>query len=106
MEVNRFVIEPDFQRRGGLQARFRVFERGVDMALETGAKGIIVAVRPEHVKFYRMLYGTPVSESKVYHHVKFKTVLVVCTEIERCKEFLVSKLYGIKDESTFNYGVN
>eukprot|EP01024_Parvocaulis_polyphysoides_P048782 TRINITY_DN46708_c0_g1_i5.p3 TRINITY_DN46708_c0_g1~~TRINITY_DN46708_c0_g1_i5.p3 ORF type:complete len:256 (-),score=7.10 TRINITY_DN46708_c0_g1_i5:633-1400(-) len=106
VEVNRFVIDPRFQRLGGMQARFRIFELGVDKALEAGASCILVAVRPEHVRFYKMLFGRPISESKPYHNVKFNTVLVACTEIEKTKEFISSKLFGKNNEPTFNYSAN
>jgi len=74
--------------------------------MDVGAENIIIAVRPEHVKFYRRLFLKPISEAKVYHHVKFKTVLLATSEIERAKDFICSKLYGIKNEPTLNYGVN
>ena len=107
IEANRFVIDPEFQRLGGRNARFKIFERVVDSAIETGAENILIAVRPEHVKFYgKTLFFEPISGAKVYHHVKFKTVLCKCSKIERFKEFVSSKLYGIADEPAPNYRLN
>lgn len=106
IEANRFVIDPEHQKLGGKRARFRIFERVVDTAMERNADCILIAVRPEHVKFYGMLFFKPISEAKVYHHVKFKTVLCVNTEILRFKEFVNSKLHGISNESALNYCVN
>ncbi len=106
IEANRFVIDPAYQKRGGKRARFRIFERVVDMAMDYNADSILIAVRPEHVKFYGMLYFKPISEAKVYHGVKFKTVLCVNNEILRFKEFVHSKLHRVSNESALNNCAN
>ncbi len=106
IEVNRFVVDPDSQKSGGMRARFRIFERVVDTAMALNADSMLIAVRPEHVRFYGMLFFKPISEAKVYHGVKFKTVLCRADEILRVKEFIHSKLYRIANEPALNNRVN
>ncbi|MCB1754950.1 MAG: GNAT family N-acetyltransferase [Gammaproteobacteria bacterium] len=91
VEANKFVVAPEFQRRGGIRARFNMYRNIVDTAFETGADRIVVAVRPSHIKFYKMLYFSAVSDIKAYPHLKFKTVLLACYNMDALKEFIWSK---------------
>lgn len=92
VEMNKFVIDPSFQRRGGMHARFMLMGAVLDESLNRGAKAILVACRSEHVKFYQILGGKAISAEKSYPHLNFKTVLMLCTELDWSKRFLQRKL--------------
>ncbi len=91
VEANKFVVSPEFQRRGGIRARFQLYRNIVETAIVEDADRIVVAVRPEHVKFYKMLYFSPISAIKSYPHLKFKTVLLACYNMKALKAFIWSK---------------
>lgn len=91
VEANKFVVSPEFQRRGGIRARFQLYRNIVETAIIEEADRIVVAVRPEHVKFYKMLYFSPISDIKSYPHLKFKTVLLACYNMTALKAFIWSK---------------
>ncbi len=91
VEANRFVVHPDFQRLGGVKARFSIYRNIIESAIREKARCVVVAVRPAHVKFYRMFHLTPISDAKLYHHVHFKTVLMACHDIEAARDFIWSK---------------
>ncbi len=86
VEANKFVIDPSFQQCSCVKVRFNMFRNIVEEAFSLDARSIVIAVRPEHIKFYRMLYFYPVSEEKHYPHLAFKTVLLVCKNLEALKE--------------------
>lgn len=105
LEPNKFVIDPQFQRRGGIQARFLLLGTAVEEAIRQKAKNIVVAVRTEHIKFYQMFGGKLASEEKSYPHLNFKTVLMICNDVEGCRDFIKSKVDIIeKNEPVLNYG--
>ena len=91
VESNKFVIAPDFQKRGGVKARFYLFRKIIEKAIESNAPNIITAVRAEHIKFYKMLYFVPISDSKRYPHLSFDTVLLVCKDLDSSKQRVWSK---------------
>ncbi len=91
VEANKFVVNPGFQQRGGVRARFHIFRNIVEKAIESGSESIITAVRPEHVKFYDLLYFYPISKIKNYPHLSFKTILLVCEDIELLKKKIWKK---------------
>ncbi len=91
VESNKFVIAPEYQRRGGIRARFNMFRNIVNSAKESGANTIVTAVRPEHINFYKMFFFSLISETKSYPHLKFKTVLLACYNVDALKEFIWSK---------------
>ncbi len=91
VEANKFVIAPEFQRRGGIRARFNMYKNIVNTVFEKGADTIVVAVRPSHVKFYKMLFFSQISDAKSYPHLKFKTVLLACYNMNALKDFIWSK---------------
>ncbi|MFT5082756.1 MAG: hypothetical protein ACI9Y1_000787 [Lentisphaeria bacterium] len=80
VETNKFVIDPSFQKSGGVRARFNIFKNIAEEAVKCDASSVIIAVRPEHVKFYRLLLFKPISGSKKYPHLAFDTVLLMCNE--------------------------
>ncbi|MFL0799845.1 MAG: GNAT family N-acetyltransferase [Agarilytica sp.] len=108
IEVNKFVVDPSFQQKGGLQARFQLFYLMTEQCLDQGATSILIAVRPEHVRFYKMLKCYAISESKQYPHLNFDTVLLACTEVKKAQAFISRKLgFGkVGNESVSNYRVN
>ena len=91
IELNKFVIAPEFQRRGGIVARFNMFKKIGESTLAMGAKKVIIAVRPEHVRFYKHFSFSVVSDAKPYPHLTFKTVLLVCYNLEILKRFIWGK---------------
>lgn len=82
IETNKFVISPEFQRRGGLRARLAIIQNVFLEAIEKNVGSIVIAVRPEHVKFYKMMYFSQISEEKRYPLLSFDTVLLKCESIE------------------------
>lgn len=91
IEANKFVVHPDFQRQGGVKARFSIYRNIIESAIREKAHCIVVAVRPAHVKFYRMFNMQPVSDAKSYPHLNFQTVLMACHDIEATRDFIWSK---------------
>lgn len=105
LEPNKFVIDPQFQRRGGIQARFLLLGTAVEEAVRQNAKNIVVAVRTEHIKFYQMFGGELASQEKSYPHLNFKTVLMICRDVNKCREFIKSKVDIVeKNDPVLNYG--
>lgn len=105
VEGNKFVIDPSFQRKGGIQARLLLVGTVVEEAVRRNAYYILVAVRPAHVKFYEMLGAKAVSDAKSYPHLSFKTVLMVCSDIEHLRNFIKSKINVVEKRNgpAFNY---
>lgn len=91
VEVNKFVVDPEFQRRGGKKARLLLFSSIVKETFDNDAKNVVIAVRPEHINFYKMFYCKTISEVKVYPHLNFETVLMACTDLERAKKLILSR---------------
>ena len=91
VEANKFVIDPDFQKHRGVKARFNVLRNIIEKAIESNAPNIITAVRAEHLKFYKMLYFVPISNSKRYPHLAFDTILMVCKDLASVKQRIWSK---------------
>ncbi len=81
IEANKFVIDPSFQKRRGIKARFGIYSNIANSVLENKAQHLVAAVRPAHLKFYRKYYFETASEIKAYPHLKFKTVLIICKNI-------------------------
>lgn len=90
IETNKFVVDPSFQRKGGVKARFSIYKNIIDTMLENKAEYLVAGIRPEHIKFYKMLNFIPVSDIRSYPHLKFKTLLVVCEDVLG----LADKIYG------------
>jgi N-acyl-L-homoserine lactone synthetase len=88
VEANRFVIKPSYQKKLGMEARFTIFQSVVDSALSVNANAIVIAVREEHVGFYKILKCFPISACKKYHGVNFNTVLLSCTDISKAKSII------------------
>ncbi len=106
VEVNKFVIDPSFQRKGGVEARMLLVGTVVEEAIRRGSSSILIAVRPAHMRFYKMLGCHQISDAKSYPHLSFKTVLMACTDIQWSRNFIRSKVDVIEkyDDPVLNYG--
>jgi N-acyl-L-homoserine lactone synthetase len=106
VEVNKFVIDPSFQRKGGVEARMLLVGTVVEEAIRRGSSSIVLAVRPAHVRFYKMLGCNPISEAKSYPHLTFKTVLMACTDIQWSRNFIRNKVNVVEkyNDPVLNYG--
>jgi N-acyl-L-homoserine lactone synthetase len=92
VEMNKFVIDPTFQRKGGMHARLMLMGSVLTESIRRNAMSVVVAVRTEHIKFYQLFGGKVISGIKSYPHLSFKTVLMVCTELEAADKMLRNKL--------------
>ncbi|MCG8416537.1 MAG: hypothetical protein MJE77_01180 [Proteobacteria bacterium] len=88
IEANKFVVDPAFRKRGGAQARFSIYKNITDSIDDNDAKYLVAGVRAEHVKFYRLLNFEQASEERAYPHVNFKTVLMICKDVQAFKNFI------------------
>jgi N-acyl-L-homoserine lactone synthetase len=106
VEINKFVIDPSFQRKGGAEARMLLIASMVEEAVRRGAACMLLAVRPAHVRFYKMLGCQQISDIKSYPHLSFKTVLMACTDIQWSRDFIRSKINVVKtnNDPIPNYG--
>src|SRR5690606_19108467 len=91
VEENKLVVDSEYQREGGVKARFSIYRNVIESAIREKARCIVVAVRPAHVKFYRMFHMYPMSDAKSYPHLNFQTVLMACHDIEASRDFIWSK---------------
>ena len=96
IEANKFVIDLSFQKHGGVKARLSIFRNIANSLLENKAKYLVAGVRSAHIKFHKSLYFEPASEIKVYPHLKFKTVLVICKNVSAFCEKIYSKMECIE----------
>ena len=92
VEMNKFVIDPTFQRKGGMHARLMLMGSVLNESMNRNAKAVLVAVRPEHTRFYQIFGGKVISGIKSYPHLSFKTVLMVCNDLDLAENILRSKL--------------
>lgn len=92
VEMNKFVIDPTFQRKGGMHARLTLMGSVLTESIKRNATSVVVAVRTEHIKFYQYFGGKVISDIKSYPHLSFKTVLMVCTDLEAADKMLRNKL--------------
>lgn len=92
VEMNKFVIDPTFQRKGGMHARLMLMGSVLNESMNRNATAVLVAVRPEHIRFYKIFGGRVISGIKSYPHLSFKTVLMACTELDVAEHILKSKL--------------
>lgn len=106
VEINKFVIDPSFQRKGGVEARMLLVATMVEEAIRRGSTSMLLAVRPAHARFYKMLGCHQISDIKSYPHLSFKTVLMACTDIQWSRDFISSKINVVKtnDDPVPNYG--
>lgn len=91
IESNKFVIEPAFQRRGGLRARLALVKNIVEVAQSQHVPTIITAVRQEHLRLYKTFSFIPISKAKLYPGLKFETVLLACYDIEKVSKLISNK---------------
>ncbi len=91
IEANKFVVDPSFQNQGGVKARFSIYKNIADEIVENRAKYLVAGIRTEHIKFYKMLKFKPASDIKSYPHLKFKTLLVICEDVDGFCDRIYSK---------------
>lgn len=91
IEANKFVIDPSFQDKAGAVARMNVYENIMNSIEEHNAKYLIAGIRTEHIKFYNFMHFEVKSEERSYPHLSFKTVLVVCRDINAFRDRIYSK---------------
>jgi len=93
VEINKFVIAPSFQRRGGVAARFMVYDNVVSAAEQLGADCLVTAVREEHIEYYNALFGSrQISDLKSYPKLNFKTALLATDDIAKFRRRLDRRL--------------
>jgi hypothetical protein len=92
VEMNKFVIDPSFQRKGGMHARLTLMGSVLHASVNKKARAVLVAVRPEHIKFYKIFGARVISDIKSYPHLSFKTVLMVCDDLSEAGNILRGKL--------------
>lgn len=92
VEMNKFVIDPAFQRKGGMHARLTLMGSVLNESVNRDANAVLVAVRPEHTRFYQIFGAKIISGIKSYPHLSFKTVLMVCDDLDLAGTILRSKL--------------
>ena len=92
VEMNKFVIDTSFQRKGGMHARLTLMGSVLNESVSRNAKAVLVAVRPEHTRFYKLFGAEVISGIKSYPHLSFKTVLMVCNDLDLAGNILRSKL--------------
>jgi hypothetical protein len=88
LEVNKFVVRREFQHRGGIGAKFALYSNVIDAVDDSGSSCVIVAIRPEHQRFYRRMFYLPISDEKLYPGLSFRTVLMVCRDLEPAREYI------------------
>jgi hypothetical protein len=108
LEVNKFVVNPDFQNRGGMGAKFAIYRNVISAVDESKSSCVIVAVRPEHVQFYKLMFYERISETKPYPGVRFETVLMICRDLEPARRFIEKRIKDewFCDDSIPNFGPN
>ncbi|MFL0802236.1 MAG: hypothetical protein K6L81_00840 [Agarilytica sp.] len=91
IEANKFVVDPSFQKQGGVRARFSIYKNIADEIVDRNAKYLVAAIRTEHIKFYKMLNFEQASDIKSYPHLNFQTLFVVCENVDGFCDKIYSK---------------
>lgn len=91
IEANRLVIDPSFQDKAGAVARMHVYENIVTSIIAHDAKYLIAGIRTEHIKFYKFMHFDVMSEERAYPLLNFKTVLVICHDVNAFRDRIYSK---------------
>lgn len=92
VEINKFVIAPEYRRKGGVSLRFALAYQSVETAIENDAQAIIIAVRDEHQRFYNAMGYKTLSDSRRYPKLNFDTRLLACFELEELRARLESRI--------------
>lgn len=91
VEANKFVVAPEYQKKGGLRARFSIYRNIADTVIKENASALVAGVREEHIKFYKALHFKPVTDARSYPHLNFKTVLMACRDVNSFCDLIYSK---------------
>jgi hypothetical protein len=98
LESNRFAVDPDFQGRQSLFARFLLFRAHGLNAEAHGCSHIITSVRDSHRAFYLRFLGMPsLSEHPVYIPWVDTEGYLLANDIETCRKNFLK--WGVPDYS-------
>lgn len=85
LESNRFAVDPDFQGRQSLFARFLLFRAHGLNAAAHQCKYIMTSVRANHIAFYRRFLAlNPVSKESCYVEWADAEVALLANKTEEC----------------------
>ena len=98
METNKFVVSPEFQRRGGIRARFSIYRSALSVVHEEDVDVVVIAVREEHIRFYRMLGFGQISDVRAYPHLNFNTALLACYDMESLSDFILERTHALRTD--------
>ncbi|MDO6461094.1 GNAT family N-acetyltransferase [Granulosicoccaceae sp. 1_MG-2023] len=96
METNKFVVSPEFQRRGGIAARFSIYRSALDVVHEEQVEVVVIAVREEHIDFYRLLGFKQISDLRSYPHLNFNTALLACYDLDFMSDFIIGRTNALR----------
>lgn len=88
LEVNKFVVDPAFRKSGAIGAKFAIYSNVIGAVDRSKSSCVIVAVRPDHIRFYKTMFYEQVSGEKPYPGLDFKTVLMVCRDLEPARNLI------------------
>ncbi len=91
VEANKLVIDPSFQDKAGVVARLNIYENIVNTIVEHDAKYLVAGIRTEHIKFYKFMHFDVMSEERSYPELNFKTVLVICHDVNAFRDRIYSR---------------
>lgn len=98
LESNRFAVDPDFQGRQSLVARFLLFRAHGLNAAAHNCSHIITSVRDNHRAFYLRFLGMPAfSENPIYIPWANAEVYLLANKTEACLENILKR--GMPDYS-------
>lgn len=99
IEANKFVVDPLFQRRGGVKARYSIYSNIADELVSHRADYLVAGIRTEHIGFYSKLFFKAASDIREYPHLNFKTLLVVCEDVDKFCDKIYSKAGNGRNEN-------
>lgn len=98
METNKFVVSPEFQRRGGIRARFSIYRSALSVVHEESIDVVVIAVREEHIRFYQMLGFGQISDVRAYPHLNFNTALLACYDMDSMSDFILGRTNALRTD--------
>lgn len=107
LESNRFAVDPDFQGRQSLYARFLLFRaHGLNAGVHDCGY-IMTSVRSNHVAFYQRFLGlNPISSGEARVEWAHADVALLANETEECFQAILKKGMPAYDQTDIaNYAV-
>lgn len=94
LEVNKLVVDPVFQNKKGILARFNIYANVIEVVDGTGVDYVLVAVRPEHVRFYKKMFYESISDVTSYPGLKFPVIIMACKRkyFEMARSYIADKV--------------